>query len=149
MTKATWQKGLSIKDIGIFFGHFWYPPPPCRNSNPDLPNFYLLISFNIEIWDPPPKILRRFLWMDPNDPNFDPFKMKMTWGTNSNCPNLDPKGPLPSSPNFVTQFWALEDSNKVNPKYIYPEDWPGQNWTRILIPTLNPTQPYKDRTNIK
>ena len=39
-----------------FFGHFWYPPPPCRNFDPDLPNFYLLISCNIGIWDPPPHL---------------------------------------------------------------------------------------------
>ena len=38
------------------FGHFWYPPPPCRNFDPDLPNFYLLISCNIGIWDPPPPL---------------------------------------------------------------------------------------------
>ena len=36
-----------------FFVRFWYPPPPCRNFDPDLTNFYLLISFNIEISDPP------------------------------------------------------------------------------------------------
>ena len=37
-----------------FFGLFWYPPPPCRNFDPDLPNFYLVISCNIEIRDPLP-----------------------------------------------------------------------------------------------
>ena len=37
-----------------FFGRFWYPPPPCRNFDPDLPNFYLLISCTIGIGDPPP-----------------------------------------------------------------------------------------------
>ena len=36
-----------------FLGHFWYPPPPCWNFNPDLPNPYLQISCNFEIWDPP------------------------------------------------------------------------------------------------
>ena len=35
------------------FGRFWYPPPPCRNFDPDLPNFYLLLSCNNEICDPP------------------------------------------------------------------------------------------------
>ena len=50
-----------------FFGRFWYPPPPCRNFYPNLPNFYLLISYNIGISDPPspPKIFRRLLWMAP------------------------------------------------------------------------------------
>ena len=32
------------------------PPPPCRNFDPDLPNFHLLISCNIGIWDPPPPL---------------------------------------------------------------------------------------------
>ena len=36
-----------------FFGCFWYPPPPCRNFDPDLPNFHLLISCNIGIWNLP------------------------------------------------------------------------------------------------
>ena len=38
------------------FGHFWYPPPPCRNFDPDLPNVYLQISCNIEISDLPPTL---------------------------------------------------------------------------------------------
>ena len=37
-----------------YFGSSWYPPPPCRNFVPDLANFYLLISCNIDIWDPLP-----------------------------------------------------------------------------------------------
>ena len=36
-----------------FFGCFWYPSPPCWKFDPDLPNFYLLISCNIRIWDDP------------------------------------------------------------------------------------------------
>ena len=49
-----------------FFVRFWYPTPPCRNFDPDLPSFYLLISCNIGIWDPPPpKIFRCLLWMAP------------------------------------------------------------------------------------
>ena len=47
-------KGPFIKDVGNFFGRFWYPPSQCRNFDPDLPNFFLLISCNIGIWDPPP-----------------------------------------------------------------------------------------------
>ena len=35
------------------FGRFWYPPPPCWNFDSDLPNFYILISCNIRISDPP------------------------------------------------------------------------------------------------
>ena len=30
-------KGPFIKDVG-FSGHFSYPPPPCWNFYPDLPN---------------------------------------------------------------------------------------------------------------
>ena len=38
-------KGPSIKDVGIVLAIFdKYPPPPCRNFYPDLPNFYLLIQ---------------------------------------------------------------------------------------------------------
>ena len=44
--------GPSIKDVGIFWP-FLIPPPPYRNFDPDLPNFYLLISCIIGIWDPP------------------------------------------------------------------------------------------------
>ena len=43
--------GPSIKDVGIFWP-FLIPPPPCRNVDPDLPNFYLLILCNIRIWGP-------------------------------------------------------------------------------------------------
>ena len=39
-----------------FFGRFRYPPPPCQNFDPDLPNFYFLISCNIGIWDHPPPL---------------------------------------------------------------------------------------------
>ena len=39
-----------------FFGRFLYPPPPYRNFDPDLPNFYDLISCNIGIWDSPPPL---------------------------------------------------------------------------------------------
>ena len=38
------------------FGHFWYPPPPFRNFDPDLPNFYLLIFCNIGISDLSPPL---------------------------------------------------------------------------------------------
>ena len=50
-----------------FSGSFFlYPPPPCRNFDPDLPNVYILISCNIQISDPlPPKIFQRLLWMAP------------------------------------------------------------------------------------
>ena len=34
--------------------YLWYPPPPCRNFDPDLPNFFLLISCNIRISEPLP-----------------------------------------------------------------------------------------------
>ena len=44
--------GLSIKDVWIFMAVFDTPPPPCRNFDPDLPNFYLLKFWNIGIWDP-------------------------------------------------------------------------------------------------
>ena len=47
MVRISW--GPSIKDVGIFLAIFDTPPPPCRNFNPDLPNPYLLISYNIEI----------------------------------------------------------------------------------------------------
>ena len=41
-------------------------PSPCRNFEPDLPNFYLIIFCNIRISDPlPHKIFRRLLWMVP------------------------------------------------------------------------------------
>ena len=59
-------KGPFIKDVGNFFGRFWYPPSPCRNFDPDLPNFFLLISCNIGIWDapsPPLKTFRLLWWM--------------------------------------------------------------------------------------
>ena len=59
--------GSSIKDVEFFFGHFSYLPPPCQNFDPDLPNFYLLISFNNGIWDtPPPKIFQRILLIAPS-----------------------------------------------------------------------------------
>ena len=45
-------KWLSIKDVEIFWP-FLIPPPPCRNSDPNLPNFYLLIYCNIGISVPP------------------------------------------------------------------------------------------------
>ena len=65
-----WQrqkKGAVHKRCRNCFGHFWYPPPPCRNFHPDLPKFYPLISCYIGIWDnPPPKIFRRLLCMAPN-----------------------------------------------------------------------------------
>ena len=48
------SKGPSIKDVGISLAVFDPPPPPpCRNFDPDLPNFHLLISCNIGISDPP------------------------------------------------------------------------------------------------
>ena len=41
-------------------------PSPCRNFDPDLCKFYLLISWNIGIWDPlPPTIFWCLLWMVP------------------------------------------------------------------------------------
>ena len=46
--------GAVHKRCQNFFGHFWYPPPPCRNFSPDLPNHYLVISCNIANWNPPP-----------------------------------------------------------------------------------------------
>ena len=46
------EDGAVHKRCRNFLGHFWYPPPPCRNFKPNLPNPYLLISCNIEIWDP-------------------------------------------------------------------------------------------------
>ena len=49
----SFMKGAVNKRRRNFFGRFWHPPPPCRNFDPDLPNFYLMISCNIEIWDPP------------------------------------------------------------------------------------------------
>ena len=57
--KATERnRGPSIKDVGFFLAIF----------DPDLLNFYLLISCNIGIPDPPPpKIFRRLLWMAPMD----------------------------------------------------------------------------------
>ena len=48
--------GPSIKDVGIFLAVVFDPPLPCWIFYPDLPNFYLLISFNIGIWDAPPPI---------------------------------------------------------------------------------------------
>ena len=49
-----------------FFAVVDTPPPPCQILDPDLPNFYLLISCNIIISAFfPPKILRRLLWMAP------------------------------------------------------------------------------------
>ena len=57
--------GQSIKDVGIFWSFLIPPPLPCRNFDPDLTNFYLLISCNIGISDPPPPKIcgRLFLWM--------------------------------------------------------------------------------------
>ena len=46
--KGAW--GLYIKDVGFLWAVFDTPPPPCRNFDPDLPNFYLLIPCNIKIW---------------------------------------------------------------------------------------------------
>ena len=57
-------QGPSIKDVGNL-AVFDTPIPPCRNFDPDLSNFYLLISCNIGIQDPYspfPKIFRRILW---------------------------------------------------------------------------------------
>ena len=45
--------GAIHKRRRYLFGRFWYPPPPCQNFDPDFPNFYLLISCNIGIWDTP------------------------------------------------------------------------------------------------
>ena len=45
-----------------FFWPFLIPPPPCWKFDPDLPNFYLLVSCNIGISDP---TTRRILWMAP------------------------------------------------------------------------------------
>ena len=50
-----YTRGRPYKTSG-FFWPFLIPPPPCRNFNPDLSNPYLLISCNIEIWDPPPSL---------------------------------------------------------------------------------------------
>ena len=53
----------NIKDVRIFLSVFDTPLPHVGN----LPNFYLLISCTIGIWDPlPPKIFRSLLWMAPN-----------------------------------------------------------------------------------
>ena len=52
MLWASLKLGAIHKRCQNFFGHFWYPPSPCRNFDPDLPNFYLLISCNIGISDP-------------------------------------------------------------------------------------------------
>ena len=43
------RQGPSIKDVDVFWP-FLIPPSPCRNFNLDLPNLYLLLSCNIEIW---------------------------------------------------------------------------------------------------
>ena len=54
MIRGSTDKGPSIKDVGTFSVIFDTPlPRPCRNFDPDLPNFYLLISCNIGISDPP------------------------------------------------------------------------------------------------
>ena len=52
--------GPSIKDVRIFWDIFDTPlrAPPCRNFDPDLPNFYLLISCNIGISDLPTPTLK-------------------------------------------------------------------------------------------
>ena len=70
MLWASLKLGAIHKRCQNFFGHFWYPPSPCRTFDPHLPNFYLLISCHISISDPllgpfPPKIFRRLLWMAP------------------------------------------------------------------------------------
>ena len=55
--------GPPIKEVRIVFAPPLHPPP-CQDFDPDLPNFYLLISCNIGISDPPPpKIFRHLLWM--------------------------------------------------------------------------------------
>ena len=55
-------RGPSIKNVGIVFDVFYTP----RYFDPDITNFYLLISCNIGILDPlPPKIFRCLLWMAP------------------------------------------------------------------------------------
>ena len=43
-------KGPSIKEVGIFLVIF--DTPNWRNFDPNLPNFYHLVSSNIGIWDP-------------------------------------------------------------------------------------------------
>ena len=45
--------GAIYKRPWNIFGLFWYPLPPYQNFDPDLPNFYFLISCNIRIWDTP------------------------------------------------------------------------------------------------
>ena len=47
-----WPHGAIHKRRWIFLPFLIFPPP-CRNFDPDLPNFHLLISYNIGIWDPP------------------------------------------------------------------------------------------------
>ena len=56
--------GPSIKDIRTFLA---VSDTSYRNFDPHLPNFYLLISCNIGISDPPPKIFRHLLQMAPNN----------------------------------------------------------------------------------
>ena len=43
------QQGAVHKRRQNFLGHFWYPPPPCRNFDPDLTNFYAQYK-SIEPW---------------------------------------------------------------------------------------------------
>ena len=44
-----------------FLGLFWYPPPPCRNFDPDLPNFLQHRYFRLLSQ----KTFQRLLWMAP------------------------------------------------------------------------------------
>ena len=100
-------KGPSIKDVRIFWGHFWPPPPPCRNFDPDLPNFYLLISCNIKISDPPsplkysdvfygwpPTFQKKILWKL-DDVRHDKFEM-----------SFQPS--LPTLKIVSSQLWILK-----------------------------------------
>ena len=83
--------GAVYKRCRNFFGDFWYPPPLCRNFYPDLPNSYLLMSCNIEIWDPPPPLEYSDVfygwplwWMCPNKhqgPNILILKKSNHFGT--------------------------------------------------------------------
>ena len=63
-SKIRYQYGAVHKRCQNFFGHLWYPPPPCWNSNPDLPKplpSNILQHQNLI----PSKIFRHLLWMAP------------------------------------------------------------------------------------
>ena len=81
--KGAW--GLYIKDVGFLWAVFDTPPPPCRNFDPDLPNFYLLISCNIGILDTPPPYNILTSFMDGpilGNANSGTISIDMLWSVN-------------------------------------------------------------------